>query len=307
MTTPARRALPLLVAAAAVAGLAATALPAQAATAPDWPASRVPTGSGCVIAGYTPASSSASGLNEYTFTDTQTPTVTGWSANGRRTDLVLPPGPTLVTFRITATQTCSGVGSVTSGLLVGSRRVSDAFPFLRATTDAFASTWASSVSMRPTDAGAYRIPSVNLTRRYSGFVLTDLWALVGKTDDTAAPVTVTGPWSTSVLYVRRATTQAPSASASKVARGRTVGVRTVLRKAGSTSWVPAAGAVVVLQTRYPGGRWVTRATRTTTSTGAASWSFKATRTLYWRWVHVGTRSGTFTAPSTSPVRLLRVV
>lgn len=307
MNNHTRGTVALLAAAGVLASLVSAAAPAGAATAPDWPASRVPTGTGCVIEGYTPATFSASGLNEYAYTDTKTPTVTGWSANGRRTSLTLSPGSTLVTFRVTATQGCSGVGSVTSGLLKGSTRLSDAFPFLRDSTDAFASTWAASVSMRPSDAGAYRIPTVNVTRRYASFELTDLFSLVSKADETAPATIVTGSWSTHVLYLRRATTQAPSGTASKVTRGKTVTVRTVLRKAEGSSWVRSAGSVVLLQTRYPGGTWVTRATRTTNKLGVASWSFKPSKALSWRWVHKGTKSGTFTAPSVSSVRSLRVL
>lgn len=307
MTKHTRGAVALVGAAGVLASLLAVAAPAGAATAPDWPTSRVPSGSGCAIDVTTPAAVSASGLNEYTYIDTRTPTVTGWSANGRRSSLTLSPGSTLVTFRVTATQRCSGVGSVTSGLLKGSTRLSDAFPFLRESSDAFDSTWAASVSMRPGDAGAYRIPSVNVSRRYTTFVLTDLFSLVSKVDETAPATTVSGPWSTNVLYVRRATTQAPRASASTVTRGKTVIVKTVLRKAEGGSWVPASGSVVLFQTKYPGGRWVTRATRTTSTLGVASWSFKPSTTLSWRWVHQGTRSGAFTAPSISAVRSLRVL
>lgn len=306
MTHRARGAVVLLAAAGVLASLVSAA-PAGAATAPDWPATRVPVGTGCDIAGYTPASLSDSGLNEYAYTDTQVPVVTGWSANGRRTDVTLVPGTTLVTFRVTATQGCSGVGSVTSGLLKGSTRLSDAFPFLRDSTDAFASTWAASVPMRTSDVGAYRIPTANVTRRYGSFVLTDLFSLVSKADDTDPATIVTGPWSTQVVYVRRATKQATGASASTVSRGRTVTLKTTVRKAEGSSWVTSAGSVVLLQTRTPGGRWVTRATRTTNSLGAASWSFKPTSSLSWRWVHKGTKSGAFTAPSTSATRSLRVV
>ena len=301
-----RGALALLAAAGVLASLVSAAAPAGAATALDWPASRVPAGPGCVIDGYTPSAVSASGLNEHAFTDTQTPTVTGWSANGRRTSLALSPGTTLVTFRVTAAQSCSGVGSVTSGLVKGATRLSDTFPFLRDSTDAFASRWAASVSMRPSDAGAYRIPTVNVTRRYGSFVLTDLFSLVSKVDETAPAIIVTGSWSTNVLYVRRATTQAPRASARKVSRGKTVTVRTILRKAEGSSWVRSAGSVVLLRTKYPGGRWVTRATRTTNKLGVASWSFKPSKSMRWRWVHKGTKSGTFTAPSVSSARSLRV-
>jgi hypothetical protein len=306
MTAQTRGAVVLLCAAGMVASLVSAVAPAGAATAPDWPSSRVPSGTGCTIDGYTPSTSSESGLNEYAYTDTQVPTVTGWTANGRRTDVTLPPGTTLVTFRVTARQTCSGVGSVTSGLLKGSTRLSDAFPFLRDSTDAFASTWAAGVPMRTSDVGAYRIPTVNVTRRYASFVLTDLFSLVSKADESAPATIVTGSWSTQVLYVRRATTQVSKASASTVSAGRKVTVRTTLRKAEGSTWVASPGSIVLFQTRYPGGKWVTRATRTTNTLGVAVWSFKPTRSVSWRWVHKGTKSGTFTAPSTSSARSLRV-
>ena len=300
------RGIVALAAAGVLASLVSAAAPAGAATAPTWPASRVPVGTDCAIDGYTSSTSSASGLNEYAYTDTQTPTVTGWSANGRSTDVALRPGTTLVTFRVAAAQGCSGVGSVTSGLVRGSTRVSDAFPFQLQTTDAFVGTWAASVSMTSADVGAYRIPSVNVTRRYSAFVLTDLFSLVGRTDETANASTVTGPWSTQVVYVRRATTQAATASATSVPSGRKVIVRTTLRKAEGSSWVRSPGSVVLFQTKYPGGKWVTRATRTTTRLGVASWVFTPSKSLSWRWVHKGTTSGAFTAPSTCPARSLRV-
>ena len=179
------------------------AVPASAATAPDWPSSRLPTGAGCAITAYSPYSSTVSGLNEYTFTDSQVPVVTGWTMNNQQSVLTLVPGTTLVTTRITATQSCSGVGSVASGLVVGTTRLSDDVPFLRASTDAFRSVWASSNPLTPANAGAYRMPTAIVAPRYASFVLTDVWKLVGKSDFVGTPAIVTGPWSTKVLYVQR--------------------------------------------------------------------------------------------------------
>jgi len=154
--------------------------------------------------------------------------------------------------------------------------------------------------------GAYRIPTVSVAQRFSSVVLTDTSSLVSKTDYAGAPTIVTGPWSNAVVYVRRATTQVTSASRTIVAKGKKVTVRTTLRKASATSYVPAAGAVVILQTRVKGGAWITRATRKTGSTGIAAYTFAPTRTMTWRWIHKGTTSGAFTAPTTSAAKLLTV-
>jgi hypothetical protein len=292
--------------ASTLAVLALIPSPASAVTAPDWPASRVPTGPGCAITGYTPYTSSASGLNEYTFVDTQLPAVTAWSVNNSRTWIALPPGQTLATFRIVAAETCTGVARVASGLVVRGVRISDDYPFLRATSDAFNGTWSTGVTVGPDDAGDYRLPTVNVVRRYSSVVLTDAWSLVGKTDESGAATTVTGTWSTQAVYLLRATTQVTSASRSTVKKGGKVTFRTAVRKAATSSYVPAAGISVVLQTRVPGGAWLTRARVTTNSSGAAAYTFAPSRTMQWRWVHAGTRSGGFTAPSTSVARTIKV-
>jgi len=272
----------------------------------DWPLTRLPSGAGCAITAYTPFTATTSGLNEYTFTDTAVPVVTGWTVNNKTGSIALVPGSTLVTFRVNATQNCGGVGAVTTGLVVGSTRVTDGFPLVRDSSDAFRSVWRSSVTMTPANAGAYRIPTVTIAQRYSSVVLTDAWSLVSKTDYSGAPTTVTGAWSNAVVFVRRATTQVTSASKSTIRKGTKVTLRTTLRKAGSTAYTAAAGAVVILQTRVSGGAWTTRATLKTSSTGVAAYTFAPTRTMTWRWIHKGTTSLTFTAPNTSAAKLLTV-
>jgi hypothetical protein len=304
--SPITRRAGLVLATSAVALTCLSTAPASAVTVPDWPLTRLPSGAGCAITSYTPFTDTESGLNEYTFSDTAVPAVTGWTVNNRTGSFVLVPGSNLMTFRVNATQNCGGVGAVTAGIMVGSTRVTDGFPLVRDSSDAFRSVWRASVSMTPSNAGAYRIPTVTVAQRYSSVVLTDTWSLVTKTDYAGTPAIVTGAWSNAVVYVRRATTQVTSASRSIVRKGTKVTVRTILRKAGTSSYVAAAGATVILQTRVKGGSWSTRATRKTGSTGIAVYTFVPTRTMSWRWIHKGTTSVTFTAPSTSAAKLLTV-
>ena len=227
--------------------------------------------------------------------------------NNQQSVLTLVPGTTLVTTRITATQSCSGVGSVASGLVVGTTRLSDDVPFLRASTDAFRSVWASSNPLTPANAGAYRMPTAIVAPRYASFVLTDVWKLVGKSDFVGTPTIVTGPWSTKVLYVQRATTQVTAASRTSVAKGGKVTFRSTLRKAGTTAYIAAAGASMAFQTKLPGGAWQTRARVSTNASGVATYTFAPPRTMSWRWVHAGTRTGSFTAPSISAAKTIKVL
>ena len=127
---------------------------------------------------------------------------------------------------------------------------------------------------------------------------------------------MSGPWSSKKLYLLLKTNLSAAASKTSVKKGRSVTFSTVLTKASGSTYANAAGETVVFQTRIGTKKWVTRATndeyalgcatRTTTSAGAASYSFAPTSTMTWRWVHANRLTGSHTASSVSAVKTIKV-
>lgn len=295
-------------AAAAVSGLALALLPAasaSAATAPDWPTSRVPSGCDSTAVGADPSGFTVS------FTDTQAPRVTGWTYNGSKTRAVLPPGTFATSFKVTASQTCSGVGAVT---VFGRQSINGGAPSVspvsldRLTSNAFNATFGfENPTATSSITGWLEIPFIVATPRYDSFALDADFGLLSKVDYTGATPYLTGPWSTQRLYLVLATTQATAASKTTVAKGGTVTFATTVKKATPAGYAALSGVSVKLQTKLPGQAWITRATRTTSATGRAAYSFKPAATMAWRWVLAeNITTAPYTAASTSTVKTIKV-
>lgn len=280
-----RRHLRRIGAAAAVAGLALALLPAASASAvavPDWPTSRVP--SGCPISAFAGAGAGYT----VTYDDGIAPTIGGWSYNNSTSRVVMKPGANPTVFRVRATQTCGGVLLVVPLIRasINGGPVSDPAgetiePF---TSNAFTSVFGAAGSATAGTTGWVEVPFFAVAPRYDEFTLDQDFALVSKTDYTGSLVFTTGPWSKQRVYIVLASTQTTSASKSVVTKGGSVTFSTAVKVAGPAAYQAAAGVSVKFQTRLPGKSWVTRATRTTTSTGRASYSFKPSATTSWRWV-----------------------
>lgn len=306
MRRPARRSGAAV--AAVVSGLALALLPASSASAvtvPDWPTSRVPVG--CPITG---VANGAAGP-ELTYGDGITPTVSGWTANGSRTRVSLKPGSNPFVIRYTAQQLCGGVGGVV-GFGRSSTGGAPASPLVAvagtaATSNAFDSVWANSATLSAPLTGWVEIPIAGTGPRYDSFVLDDNFGLVSKTDAAGGIQYVTGTWSKQRVYITLKTTHTVTATKTSVRRGSPVTFTTTFKAAGASAYVAKAGSVVKFQTKLPGKAWVTRATRTTTSTGRASYTFSPTATQAWRWVHTENITTTpYTAASTSVVKTITV-
>ena len=290
------------------AGLALALLPASpasAATAPDWPTSRVPTGCASMTPGPDPSGFALA------YTDTRTPTVTGWTYNGSKSRVVLPPGTLRTVFKVTSTQTCSGV----AGMAVYVREsINGGAPFVapssltRLSTNAFSAVFGVIDNSASADVtGWVEVPLVLTAPRYESFTLDANFGLLSKVDYTGGSTFLTGSWSTQRVYIVLATTQTTSASRAAVAKGGTVTFATSLKKASPAAYVALPGVAVKFQTKLPGKAWVTRATRTTSATGRATYAFKPGATMAWRWVRAENITTTpFTAASTSAARTIKV-
>ncbi len=294
-------------AAAASAGLALALLPvspASALTAPDWPASRVPLG--CPI---TTLAETAGGF-QLTYTDTTPVTITGWTFNGSTRRVVLKPGTNATTFRITASQPCSGVAGVLPILRQSINGAPPGTPsglsIEQISTNAFDAVFGLNGTATSSTTGWLELPLIGTAQRYSSFVLDQDFALVSKVDS-ATTTWTTGTWSQQRVYIVLSSAQVSSASKTSVAKGGSVTFGTTVKVAGPSTYLPAAGVSVKLQTKLPGKPWVTRATKTTTSTGRASYTFKPGATQQWRWVLAeNITTSPYWASSTSIVKTIKV-
>jgi hypothetical protein len=278
------------------------AVPATAVTLPAWDTDTTPTTSStCTIT--TLASDVTHGYVR-TYADSGLPTVTAVEF-GHGSTYVLAPGTTQIPVRALATETCSGVSDIRIAL---TRDTSVYLPFTSMafdTTDAFHASVSEPVALTTTYAGIYRASFGYVVRRYDTFQLGVDFALVSSTVGSGGTF-VSGPWSSKKLYLLLETTLTAAASRASVKKGRSVTFSTVLKKASGASYANAAGEKVLFQTRIGKGKWVTRTTRTTSSTGAASYSFKPTVKMTWRWVHANVLTGTYTAASVSAVKSIKV-
>jgi hypothetical protein len=240
-----------------------------------------------------------------TYTDSGLPTITDVQF-GHASTYVLVPGTTQVPVRALATETCGGIGFVRVGLTRGTTDFVPLIAMTFDTTDAFHASLTQVVPLTTASAGRY-LPSFGLVqRRYDSFQIGTDGVYVTSTPGSSQTY-VSGPWSSKKLYLLLKTTLTAAASKSSVKKGRSVTFSTVLKKASGGTYANAAGEAVLFQTRIGKGKWVTRATRTTSSTGTASYSFKPTVKMTWRWVHVNRLSGTYTAASVSVVKTIKVV
>lgn len=295
-------------AAAASAGLALALLPASpasAVTVPNWPASRVPVG--CPITNVT---ETAGGYN-LTYTDSSPVTVTGWTFNGSTSRVVLKPGSNTTLLQITASQQCSGV----QGVIPLYRQSINGGPLTTATplsvdqlsTNAFNAVYGYAGTLTPTTTGYLELPLLATAPRYGAFVLDQDFALVSSVPYSGGISYVTGPWSKQRVYLVLATTQTTTASKTSVPKGGSVTFGTTVKAAGPSTYQAAAGVSVKFQTKLPGKPWVTRATKTTTSTGRASYSFKPSATQQWRWVLAeNITTAPYRAGSISAVKTIKV-
>jgi hypothetical protein len=237
--------------------------------------------------------------------------VSGWTFNGSTRRAVLKPGTHTTAFRVTVHQLCGGVGAVAAfarqSLSGGPVGALSPIPVTQLTTDSFDATFGLVSSSSTFLTGWVEVPVVLVAPRYDSFVLDQDFALVSKVAYSGASTYLTGPWSTQRLYVELATTQTASASKSTVAKGGTVSFSTTLKAADVGGYVALPGATLKFQTKLPGKPWVTRATKTTTSTGRASYTFKPAATQQWRWVHAeNITTAPYSAASTSAVKTIKV-
>lgn len=301
----------LALAATALLGSAAlavsTAVPAGAVSISDWTTGYVPQGAGCTVTAGTYVAPDL----QLTYADTVVPSVVGWGINGKTTYALLVPGLQTLTFSARVKQGCGGLQGSGGGLFlrITNGPTSNIFPFNMAstTTNPFDQTFANSFTGDASYAGMYQVPAAVFQKRFDTFTLNSTdFSYVSSTADTSDAPTLTGPWSTQRTYLLLKTTVSTSASRSTVPAGGNVTFRATLKKAGLAAYVPAAGSKVVLQTRVGTGSWVTRATRTASATGAVSFTFAPSRTMSWRWVHVGEKTSLYTAPVTSTVKRITV-
>ena len=82
------------------------AVPASAVTIFDWVTGYVPSGSGCTI---TSLSGTPAGDVALSYTDSVTPSVAGWSLNGKTSVALLVPGTNNLKFAARVKQSCGGV------------------------------------------------------------------------------------------------------------------------------------------------------------------------------------------------------
>ncbi len=294
--------------AAAASGLALALLPAASASAvtvPDWPTSRVPVG--CPVTGVADPGTGP----QLTYTDGITPVVTGWTANGSTSRISLKPGSNPFVIRVAVKQSCSGVagafalgrsstgGAPVSGLVGLSTTATS--------TNAFDSVWADTDSVSAPLTGWLEVPLVGTGPRYASFVLDADFGLVSKTNFAGGIQYVTGSWSKQRVYITLKTNHTTTATKTSVRRGSPVTFTTTLKAAGASAYVAKGGSVVTFQTKLPGKPWVTRVTRTTTSSGRASYTFTPTATQAWRWVHAeNITTAPYTAASTSTIKTITV-
>ena len=300
----ARRRLSITVAAAAgAAALLAAATPAQALTPPSWPsAGKVPTGCASVV------STGSGSSTQFTFTDTSVPTVAGGGvqfAGGKRT-LTVRPGGTPAVFEVAVSNGCSGVGSVAASL-IRPDGLGVSGPFDLATTDVFSSRWEATGSIAYADfAGPYRWISVDVARRYDSLTLTSSFTLGSYVPHGSATTKVVGPWSTSPIYILRATTLTSAVSKAKVARGAKVTVSGAVSIAGTSAYAAYAGAKVVVQSKVGSGAWTSRATLTASASGTVSTKVKVTKKTQFRLVVADKLTTPYSAASTSPTRAVKI-
>jgi hypothetical protein len=157
----------------------------------------------------------------------------------------------------------------------------------------------------PDNVGKWVIPTVNVSQRYSSFVLKDDWSLVTSTAFAGTPTTVTGAWSTKAFYFLRATTLSNALSATKLKKGKTVKATAQLKMATTAGFVNDAGAKVAVQTKVGTGKWVTKATLTANASGVVTYSFVLAATTSVRFVHATTHSGNFTNGIISAIKVVK--
>ena len=268
---------------AAAALALATAAPASAVTVPDWPTSRVPVG--CQP---TSVVGVGSGFNA-TYDDTITPTITGWEYGGSTSRFVVPPGTFSTSFKVRATQGCSGVAGLlpiprvsTNG---GPASITSVGSMTALSSNAFSSVWGMTGTSGPTTTtGWIEVPLVGTGPRYSQFVLDENWSLVSKTNYAGGIIYASGAWSKQRVYLVLKTTLAGTATKTSVAKGGSVTFAATLKRNGGAAYVAFPSAAVRFQTKLPGKAWTTRATLTTNSSGRVSYTFKPGATQQWRFV-----------------------
>lgn len=304
----ARRRTTALVTSLLVAGALAVPLatPAGALTVPEWRTGHVPTGVGC-----TPTGITSTAPARISYTDTGVADPVGWTLNDATDYAVLVPGPQTISFAARLVENCTGV--LRAFMIVTFRNLRDGTNYftpladIPLTTNPYDQRMASQFTGGPDYAGVYRMPSIGGERRYNTLTLAFAdYAFYAATPSTASGPYVTGSWSSQKTYLLLKTTVAASASTTKVRKGKKVTVRATLKKAGATTYIPAVGSRIALQTRIGKKAWVTRTVLTVPASGSVSYSFAPRKTSTWRWVHTGERSTLFTAPVTSAVKKVTV-
>ena len=300
-----RSAATAITALAAAASTIALAVPAQAAILPEWPtAGHVPTGATCAITSLT-----AGTLYTNTYADSGTPVVSDVAIGGG-TSVVVPPAGTAYRLTVKVSEPCSGTGYAEAVWLHNGRY--DTPQLQPDTTNAFSGPWSVRLHASPADVGRYRVSEFLGTRRYDSFSLDPFFAMVGSPVLHPTPLNggtwdySVGAWSVKDMYLLAATTMTSAVSAARVARGRSVRASAVLRYASGSTYVLDKGEKVVVQTRVGSGRWVTRASLVTNSSGAVAYSFVVNATTSVRFIHPTTHTGKFTNTATSPARTVKV-
>ncbi|MBI1377049.1 MAG: hypothetical protein GC157_06165 [Frankiales bacterium] len=304
MTTTRRRVALALTAAASAGTVLLGAAPAGAAAAPAWPSTgRVPTGCDPGVVFTNPTADTWT----YQFYDHTTPQITSARvSSGSRNLTVLKPTGARVVVSVTASDPCSGVGSVLVDIARDGSIGSLGGALSPASTNAFAGGWTKSLgTLHPDDAGVYTVPVAVVAHRYDDFTLDQDFRMV--THGSAAGTdTVTGSWALSKSYILRYTTLSSSAPTS-ISRGTTATARGVIKFATNAGYNNGNGEKVLVQVRTgTSGRWYTKATRYPRSGGRFSYSFKPSRTSQVRFVHPTDLGGRHTAMSVSAVRTIVV-
>ena len=304
MSRSPRRIAPMLAAAAVVAAtVVSSAGPVHAVIVPEWPAGYVPLG--CTVTGF---AGGGSGIFQVSYSDPLQPTVVDTAVNGT-TSVVLRPGAVATQYQVnvTASETCSGVGSLSIAWVRQSTGTYQAMTMSPLTTDVFQGRHGGINSAQADEAGVYRVGVAVVARRYDSFVLDGNFRLASPPVPTGGSTFfTTGSWSLKPLYLLRQTTLTIVAPSS-VKKGRLAAVSGVLRYATNAGFVADAGERVLVQTRVGSAAWKNVAVVAATASGAVTAKVKLLRTSQVRFVHTSVLSGRFTAAVTSVTKTIKVI
>lgn len=288
----------------ALAGLSAAAFLFSTGTAhavaPDWK-----------VGGYAPTCGFAFAGNDggdivWQYVDSESPTVSlranKWVAVGNGPDVKR----TIATVQ--AKDRCSGIAGVLVALSENGAGANPVpVPVEPADGDWFDVAAPIAGDIGQDDVGRYTYATVGAIDRFEDFVLSgDHKTLLDSTDRTiSGPPNMTGFTATdryrdTATCIARATTLSVSKNKSSIKKGKAVTVTGSLKVANGVSNVALGGGSVKLQKRVAGTKsWVTVATKTSSASGAVSFTTKPKKSAAFRLTYGGKCAAPWNAPMTS--------